>query len=77
MRYAQNRNKLLLIQDIQNIHLEKKEESRGGFSNRFIWREFIYPTYRIAENTYYEYLRTPAKRLLKKLEEQPAQMNLF
>ncbi|WP_053404981.1 hypothetical protein [Persicobacter sp. CCB-QB2] len=77
MRYSQNRNKLLLIIDIQEIFLEEKEKSRGGFSNRFIYNEKIYPVYRIAENTFYEYLRTPAKKLLKKLDETPAQMNLF
>ncbi len=78
MRYANNPNKLLLIQDVQNIYREEKEKSRGGFSNRFIWREKIWPLYRIAENTFYEYLRTPAKALYKKYEETAAkQMNLF
>ncbi len=65
------RNRYLRIVEIQDITLRKQAE---GLTNVNIHKLHIYPKYHISLRTFYEYLATPAKRELKKIEEQT---NLF
>lgn len=60
------RNKLRLIADIQTIVLE---HTRRGVSQEWVFRNVIWPRYRISRTTFYNYLACPAKSLLKKMEE--------
>lgn len=60
-------NVLKKIVDIQNLTLEYKKK---GVTQKWLYENIIYPTYRISRTTFYTYLSTPAKMLLKKLEEE-------
>lgn len=60
------RNYLLRVRDIQNIYTEYHER---GYTDVFIYKNHIYPTYKIGRTTFYSYLATPAERDLKELEE--------
>lgn len=60
------KNVLMKIVDIQNITLEYQQK---GVSQKWIYENVIYPNYRISRTTYYAYLNTPAKRLLRELEK--------
>ena len=60
------RNYLLRVRDIQNIYTE---HHRRGCTDVYIYKTYIYPTYKIGRTTFYNYLATPAERDLKELEE--------
>lgn len=66
------RNKLNLIADIQNIVLE---HTKRGVSQEWVYRNVVYPRYRISRTTFYNYLACPAKAMLKKVET--SQESLF
>ena len=58
-------NKLKLIIDIQSIYQQHKHE---GITGMWIWKTYIYPTYKITYRTLSTYLATPATAELKKLQ---------
>lgn len=60
------RNFLLRVKDIQDIYLHHHER---GCTDKFIYQNHIYPTYKIGRTTFYNYLATPAVKELKELEE--------
>lgn len=60
-------NVLKKIVDIQNLTLEYKKK---GVTQKWLYENVVYPTYRISRTTFYVYLNTPAKMLLKKMEEE-------
>jgi hypothetical protein len=62
-----SRNRLKRIVDIQDITLKYKKQ---GVTQKFIFENYIYPVYFITEVTYYRYLGTNAKLLLRKLEKE-------
>lgn len=69
---AYNRkNKLQLIIDIQTVTLD---HTRRGVTQRWVYDNVIYPTYRISRATYYGYLSVPAKRQLKNILATDSQM---
>jgi len=78
MAYSK-KNRLMRIIDIQNIYKEHSKHHRGGCTDRHIYRELIFPQYRISERTFYEYLAEPGpKKQLNDLEtENEKQMKLF
>lgn len=72
------RNRLQRIIDIQQIHREHSKDYDGEATDTWIWRELIFPQYRISKRTFDEYLVTPAQRLLKELEmADKKQLSLF
>jgi len=74
MAYSK-RNKLERIIDIQSLYLEKQEI---GLTPTVIFRDHIYPLYKISRTTFYNYLNTNAKRELAILDTQAAnQISLF
>ena len=73
MAYTQ-RNRLQRIIDIQTITLTY---TNLGVSQERVFFDHIQPTYRISKRTFYNYLSTPAKRELGKLDAQPRQATLF
>lgn len=60
-----NENLLRRIVDIQNITLEHKKR---GATQKWIYENLIVPHYHISRSTYYNYLSSAAKKLLKELE---------
>lgn len=75
-RMAYNRkNKLQLIVDIQELTLE---HTKRGVTQEWVYTELIYPRYRIAKSTYYNYLATTAHRDLRRIQEaEKLQQSLF
>lgn len=65
------RNKLQLIIDIQTVTLE---HTRRGVTQKWVYDNLIYPTYRISRATYYGYLAVPAKRQLKDIVASDTQL---
>ena len=76
---AYNRKNILLrILDIQDIYKENSKHHKGGCTDRYIYRELIFPVYRISERTFYEYLSTNAKKELGDLlDAEKKQLSLF
>lgn len=69
------KNRLQRIVDIQQKTLEYTAQ---GVTQRYIYEKYIYPTYRISQSAYYNYLSIPAARELKRMEETKAlQTELF
>lgn len=60
------RNKLQLIIDIQTVTLE---HTNRGVTQQWVYDNLIYPKHRISRATYYNYLATPAKRDLQKIND--------
>lgn len=58
-------NRLKRIYDIQKITRSYLDQ---GVSLRYIYNNYIYPSYRISQATFYNYLSTPAARELKKID---------
>lgn len=61
---------------IQNITLEHKEK---GATQKWIYENVIRPQFFISRSTYYKYLGSEAKRLLKQIhvsEKQQLELNL-
>jgi hypothetical protein len=58
-------NRLLRIIEIQEI---TKEHLARGTTERWVYKNIIYPRYFISERTFYQYLGIPAKAQLKKLQ---------
>lgn len=54
------------VKDIQDIYSQHHER---GCTDKFIYQNHIYPTYKIGRTTFYNYLATPAVKELKELEE--------
>ena len=63
--------RIITIQEITMTHTSK------GVTQQWVYSNLIYPTYRVSRRTYYNYLGTPAKMELKKMNTQPKQMQLF
>ena len=57
-----NRNKLEKSVKITDIYLKYKPL---GYSNEYIYKNYIYPEFYISRSTFYNCLTIPAKRLLK------------
>lgn len=69
------RNILLRIIQIQEFTLE---HTMKGVTQEFVYKNHVYPTYRISRRTYYSYLATPAKAEIKRIETtKKLQMSLF
>lgn len=68
------RNYLIRIVDVQHITLE---HTAKGVNQEWLFNNVIAPTYHISRRTYYNWLSTPAKQDLKKIEARPKQMQLF
>lgn len=66
MSYS-SKNLLKKIVDIQNITLKHKER---GATQKWIYLNIIAPQYHISRTTYYTYLNSEAKKLLKEMETQ-------
>lgn len=66
------RNKLKRIIDIQELYQKHKvaEATHVG-----VWREHIYPLYKISLKSLENYLATPAKKELLKLDNEQKQIN--
>lgn len=60
------KNHLKKVIEVQEFYLDLQQQYD---STREIWRKFIYPRWKISERTLYNWLATPAKRDLKKLQE--------
>lgn len=75
-RMAYNRiNLLTLMIDVQNITLQHTAQ---GVTQEYVYKNIIFPTYRISRRTYYSYLSTSAKSDLRKIKEaQQLQTSLF
>lgn len=73
---AYNRKNILQrMIDIQEIYLKKQAEGLNAIT---IYRNHVYPVYRISRATFYEYLGTNAKKELKELDRiEKAQLSLF
>ena len=73
---AYNRKNLLQrMVDVQDTYRKHKD---NGATDRWIFRTIIEPAYRISERTFYNYLTTPARRELHKMERtEKSQMQLF
>lgn len=62
-----NRNLYLRIKDIQDLFLQYKTEEN---TTRFVYRKYIYPTYKISIATFYNYMNQNVRKELR-------QLNLF
>ena len=60
------RNFLLRVKDIQDIYTAHHAH---GCTDKYIYQNHIYPTYKIGRTTFYNYLAIPAMRELRELEE--------
>jgi hypothetical protein len=58
------KNTLLKIIKIQDITLEN---TRKGITQEFVYHNLIKDEFFLSKRTYYRYLSTPAKKLLKQL----------
>lgn len=67
------RNLLTRMIDVQMIVLE---HTSRGVTQEWVYRNEVYPKLRISRRTFYEYLGTPAKMELKKIEALPKQMEI-
>lgn len=56
-------NLLRRIAEVQDITLA---EVRKGRSYTWVYRNIIYPKFKISRSTFFSYLREPAKLMLKK-----------
>jgi hypothetical protein len=63
--------RIVIIQEITMQHTAK------GVTQEWVYSNLVFPTYRVSRRTYYNYLGTPAKMELKKIDKQPKQMQLF
>lgn len=61
------RNQLEKILEIQRITLKYTQQ---GITQRYIYENYIYPTFRISRSTFYSYLSVPASRELKRLKKE-------
>ena len=74
MAYSR-KNLLQRIIDIQDITLE---HTAKGVTQEYVFKNIVFPTYRISKRTYYTYLAIPAKKELKDIEQAgKLQMSLF
>ena len=64
-------NRIVKIQDITLEHTKR------GVTQEWVYKNVVFPAYDISRSTYYNYLATPAKQELKKIDSQPKQMQLF
>lgn len=64
--------------DVQTIYRQHSKNYDGGCTDKWIYENLIFPTYRISRATFYEYLGTNAKKELKDLlEHRENQLTLF
>lgn len=63
-----NNNKFLRIKDIQDTYLLHKTD---GNSTRWVYREIIYPRWKISIATLYNYLATNVKKELRQINMFP------
>lgn len=63
------RNLLKRIIDIQNIYKKHSKNFDGGCTDKHIFEKIIKPVYHISRSAFYEYLKTPAAKELKDLDE--------
>lgn len=68
------RNLLTRMIDVQSTTLE---HTSRGVTQEWVFNNVIFPKLHISRRTFYEYLGTPAKLELKRIEAQPKQMELF
>ena len=61
-----NINTLRKMIKVQDITLE---HTRRGITQQWVYDNIILQDFYICQSTYYEYLRTPAKALLKKVSK--------
>lgn len=68
------KNKLTLIIDIQTLTLE---HTKKGVTQEWVYKNLIFPQYRISRSSFYSYLGCNAKQELRRLSTEPKQMQLF
>ena len=57
---------LLKVKIIVDIYLKYKPL---GYTNRYIYKNYIFPVYQISEGTFYNYPTIPVNKLLKEYAE--------
>ena len=55
------------VKRINEIYIEQHKK---GYSNEFIFREYIRDQFHVSRSTFYNYLATPYQAELKKIEEE-------
>lgn len=65
MKGYNRENKLKLVIRVQEEYLKY---ANSGLTTAYIYRTYIYPKFLISQATFYNYLNEPAKRDLKKIE---------
>ena len=64
------RNILIKILDVQSLVLQHQKEYKN---QRWIFKNIIYPKYHLSIGTYYNYLKTNARKELKELEQKESE----
>lgn len=59
-------NKMKRIIEVQQCF---KQHYKPGMIIEHVYRENIYPTFKISRTTFFEWMKTPAETLLKEIEE--------
>ena len=62
-------NKKNLLRRIIEVQDEYMKHANSGRTTRYIYRTYIEPKFLISNATFYNYLRTPAKRDLLRIEQ--------
>lgn len=64
--------------DIQELYKKHSQRHHGSSTDKWIYENLVFPTYRISRATFYEYLGTNAKKeLADLLEAEQKQLTLF
>lgn len=72
------RNRLLRIVDVQAIYRQHSKNFDGEADDTWIHNNLIFPKYRISRSSFYEYLKTPAAKMLKEMDgTKKEQLSLF
>lgn len=63
-----NNNKFLRVKEVQDTYLLYKTD---GNSTRYVYREYIWPRWKISMSTFYNYLAINVKKELRQLNMFP------
>jgi hypothetical protein len=63
------RNRLMRIVDVQELYRKHSKNFDGESDATWIYENVIFPKYRISRSLFYEFLKTPAAKLLKEMDE--------
>lgn len=71
-------NLLQRMIDIQELYKQHSQRHRGSSTDKWIYENLVFPTYRISRATFYDYLATNAKKELNDLlDAKKKQLTLF